>query len=79
MIIDMKDPFKDFDNWLQSGNPTEEPDAEECDRCGGDMVFIPEVGECEESGRMFMSGGYWKCPSRRCGGTSDATEDDENI
>lgn len=75
----MRDPFSNYDRWLQRGNPAEEPDAEECETCGADMIFTPDVGECEESGRMFISGGRWECPSRRCGGISDALDEDENI
>lgn len=71
----MKDPFKNYDQWLQSGNPADDPDPEVCEKCGETMEWEDDVDLDEETGRPRASGGSWSCPNRNCGKGEDALGD----
>jgi hypothetical protein len=61
----MSNPFKNYDNWLQQGNPADEEDAEICEDCGEFMEFEDDVDVDEDTGRAYVCGGSWTCP--KCG------------
>jgi hypothetical protein len=73
----MKDPFKNYDAWLQSGNPADDPEDEMCETCGTAMVWEDNVDIDEDTGRARLCGGSWTCPSRSCGSTTEPPEAEE--
>lgn len=59
----MGDPFRNYDNWLQKGNPADEPDDEICEECGAIMEYEDDVDVDEETGKPYISGGSFTCPN----------------
>lgn len=58
----MSDPFAGYDDWLQKGNPAEEPDDEICETCGEIMEYEDGVDVDEETGKAYLCFGGWTCP-----------------
>lgn len=68
-VFVMRDPFSNYDNWLQKDNPAEIPDIPDegyCPHCGEEMECEADVDVCEETGRAFVCGGNWICTNRNC-------------
>lgn len=66
----MSDPFRNYDRWLNSGNPADEPEIPEegyCPHCGEEMSFEADVDCDEETGKAYYcGGGSWSCENKNC-------------
>lgn len=65
------------DNWLQSGNPADEPEGPDCNICGNCLEYEEDFDMDEETGRVYRSGGSWHCTNEHCGETAQEEEQDE--
>jgi len=71
----MRDPFRNYDAWLQHGNPADDPDPEICDVCGETMEWEDDVDVDEDTGRARACGGSWGCTNRDCGKPEEPPEE----
>jgi hypothetical protein len=59
----MSDPFAGYDDWLQKGNPDEEPEPKFCEACDAVMEYEDDVDVDEETGKAYVCFGGWSCPN----------------
>jgi len=71
----MSDPFRNYDQWLQQGNPADEPDPEFCETCDQAMEWDVDVDVDEDTGRARACGGSWHCTNENCGKPEEPSEE----
>jgi hypothetical protein len=56
------------ENWLQSGNPADDPDLILCEFCEEPMEFGEDFDYDEDTGRVVSVGSSWSCCNQKCTG-----------